>query len=360
MTVSDASRATDIHSKPEISDEDMDCYVHYITDNLPISETRLQQLQAETRRDPTLNLLSQYTIQGWPDKDNIPSAIKPYYPFRGEISSHLDILLKGIRIIIPESMRKEILSLVHHGHFGIEKSRIRARSSVYWPCIDNEIEQLVNKCSTCLNNRNKQPRETLIPHEIPKHPWMKVATDLFELNDKDYVIVIDYYSKFVEVTRLYNTLSRSVVKALKKIFTIHGIPKQAFSDNGPQCTSKEFQQFGRDWDFIHDTSSPEYPQSNGLVERSIQTVKRVLLKAEETVDGPYLGLLNLNNTPLNGSSPAEKMFDRRPRTLLPSVDTNKHMEKITDNRLNSYDRYNEGARDLKSIEPDTPVRIYSK
>ena len=218
----------------------------------------------------------------------------------------------------------------------------------------------MNKCSTCLNNRNKQPRETLIPHEIPKHPWMKVATDLFELNDKDYVIVIDYYSKFVEVTRLYNTLSRSVIKALKKIFTIHGIPKQAFSDNGPQYTGKEFQQFGRDWDFIHDTSSPEYPQSNGLVERSIQTVKRVLLKAEETGDDPYLGLLNLNNAPLNGISPAEKMFDRRPRTLLPSVDTNKHMEKITDSRLNSYDRYNEGARDLKSIEPDTPVRIYSK
>ena len=78
----------------------------------------------------------------------------------------------------------------------------------------------------CLNNRNKQPREMLIPHEIPKHPWMKVATDLFELNDKDYVIVIDYYSKFVEVTRLYNTLSRSVVKALKKIFTIHGMVYQ--------------------------------------------------------------------------------------------------------------------------------------
>ena len=117
---------------------------------------------------------------------------------------------------------------------------------------------------------------------------MKVATDLFELNDKDYVIVIDYYSKFVKVTRLHNTLSRSVIKALKKIFTIHGIPKPVFSDNGPQYTSKEFQQFGRDWDFIHDTSSPEYPQSNGLVERSIQTVKHVLLKAEETGDDPYL------------------------------------------------------------------------
>ena len=89
-------------------------------------------------------------------------------------------------------------------------------------------------------------------------------------------------------------------------------------------------------------------------------MKRVLLKAEETGDDSYLGLLNLNNTPLNGISPAEKMFDRRPHTLLPSVDTNKHMEKITDSRLNSYDRYNEGARDLKSIEPDTPVRIYSK
>ena len=78
----------------------------------------------------------------------------------------------------------------------------------------------MNKCSTCLNNRNKQSKEKLIPHDIPDYPWLKVATDLFELNDKDYVIVIDYYSKFVEVTRLYNILSRSVIKAMKKMFTI--------------------------------------------------------------------------------------------------------------------------------------------
>ena len=92
------------------------------------------------------------------------------------------------------------------------------------------------------------------------------------------------------------------------------------SDNGPEYTSREFERFSSTWDFIHDTSSPEYPQSNGLVERAVQTAKRIILKSEETGEDPYLGLLNVNAIPLkNGLSPAEMMFSRKTRTLLPSI-----------------------------------------
>ena len=103
---------------------------------------------------------------------------KPYHAFREEISYHMGILLKGTRIIIPLALRRETLRLIHQGHLGMEKNKQCARMSVYWPGLDNEIEHLVSNCSTCLDHRHKQRRESILPHDVPDAPWIKVATDL--------------------------------------------------------------------------------------------------------------------------------------------------------------------------------------
>ena len=286
--------------------------------------------------------------------------LRPFYAFQDEISFHAGILLKGERIIIPTSARADMLNLIHQGHFGIEKCKQRARFSMYWPGIDKQIEQLVSRCSTCLNHRNKQRREELIPHEVPDAPWIKCATDVFHLNNRDYLILVDYYSKFIAVSHLKSMKSSSVIKAIKHIFSIHGIPKILFSDNGPEYSSREFGHFSSAWDFFHDSSSPEYPQSNGLVEREIQTVKKVMLKAEENGEDPYLGLLNLNATPLNsGLSPAEMMFNRRIRTLLPSMRMSP-VQSAAPSKTSIRERYNQGSVNLKPIPNDATVRIYSK
>ena len=137
-------------------------------------------------------------------------------------------MLKRDRIIRPLFLRKEMMSVIHQGHFAIEKCKQRARSSVYWPGVNSEIDNLISNCSTY---RKKQRRQTMIPHDIPEQPRIKVATDLFTLNNRDYVIAIDYHSKLVEVTHLKDTTSRRVIKALKRIFVIHAIPKCLFSDN---------------------------------------------------------------------------------------------------------------------------------
>ena len=235
--------------------------------------------------------------------------MKPFHGFQDEIPYHNGILLKGDRIIVPSTLRTDML-----------KIKQRARSSLHWPGMDNQIEHLDSNCSTCLNHRNKQRRVSMIPHPIPDAPWVKVATDLFTLNNRDYIIPVDYYSRFIEIFRLSNMKSSSVIAALKHIFSIHGIPKLLFNDNGPQYVSREFRNFSISWDFEHHTSSPEFPQSNGLVEREIQTVKRVIRKAEESNEDHYLGLLNFNAIPVkDGLSPAEKMFNIRIRTVLPSM-----------------------------------------
>ena len=118
-------------------------------------------------------------------------------------------------------------------------------------------------------------------HEIPNNPWDKVATDLFTIYGKDYVIAVDYFSKLFEVALVSKPCmdSPAVVRALKRTFARHGIPRTLFSDGGPQYAAIEFTKFAEEWDFKHDTSSPHFPQSNGLVERTIQTVKNTLKKS---------------------------------------------------------------------------------
>lgn len=187
----------------------------------------------------------------------------------------------------------------------------------------------------------------------------QVGIDLFSLYDKEYVIGVDYNSKYVEVAQLKNERAASVIKKVKKMFSCHGIPKEVFTDNGSQFTSNDFKIFENDWDFAHDSSSPEYPKSNGFVERHIQTVKRSLKKAKETMQDPYLVILMLNTTPdKDGQSPASKMFGRHPRTLLPSIV--KPKSNNPSGKLKAKHRYDKRSRDLPEIEPHTTVRIFSR
>ena len=119
----------------------------------------------------------------------------------------------------------------------------------------------------------------MISHEIPDRPWQTVGTDLFDWDGSSFVLIVDYYSRFVEIEWLQNTRSATVIKETKAVFSRHGIPEKVISDNGPCYSSQEYAKFAKDWDFNHVTSSPRYPHSNGLSEKFVQTVKRILTKA---------------------------------------------------------------------------------
>ena len=206
------------------------------------------------KKDETLSTLKYYTENGWPSKNKTDRRVAPYRSIRDEISSHEGILLKGNRIIVPTSMRKEIKVILHTGHMGIEKCINSAKISVYWPNILNELENVICNCSTCLTYRNALQREPLIEHDVPDSPWIKVGIDLFSLFHKEYVIIVDYHSKFTEIVPLRNETANCVINNTKKTFSRFGIPKYVFSDNGSQFTSQEFKQFTKQWDFSHDSS----------------------------------------------------------------------------------------------------------
>ncbi|XP_040915366.1 uncharacterized protein K02A2.6-like [Toxotes jaculatrix] len=262
-------------------------------------------------------------------------------------------------------MRQDMLQRIHEGHLGVEKCKRRAREAVYWPGINKDIEEMIQKCETCLKHRYKQTKEPMLITDLPTAPWQKVGTDLFHLHGKDYLLVIDYYSNYPEVAQLSSTSAQSVITHMKGFFTRHGIPQCVVSDNGPQYDCGEFSDFAKQYGFQHITSSPLYPQANGQAEKGVQIVKRLLKKAIDSKTDPYLALLSYRASPLEcGASPAELLMHRKLRTTLPQIprdNDNKHNNKLTDKRMRLKHRqkmnYDKTARHLEPIQEKDVVRI---
>lgn len=289
-----------------------------------LSESLQQKFANATARDPALQCLVDVVMEGWPDESrNAPPEVRPYFMYKELITYRDGILYKGDRIIVPAELRSDILARIHESHQGIVKCKARARDAVYWPGINAQIEDMVSTCAQCQENRKSQPSEPMIPHDIPDRPWAKVGTDLVHYKNNDYMLCVDYYSKYPEMSKLNDQSSASTINALKSMFARHGLPDEVMSDNGPQYSSHEFAQFADQWEFKHTTISPGYSQSNGQVERTVQTIKDMFRKLEDEDGDPYLALLNYRNTPLDGvgKSPAQLLMSRRLKTRLPQKST---------------------------------------
>ncbi len=254
---------------PEIEKE-ISCYVHTLLSTLPVTDKMMARLKRATSEDESLQQLRTTVLSGWPEtKQEVPIKAREYWHCREEISEIDGILLKNERIIIPSSLRPEMLEKIHVGHMGVEKCKRRARDVLYWPGMNSQIEEMVLKCSTSLEYRPSNQKEPMIAQTSPTIPWDTVTTDLFYWNNSNYLLVVDYYSRYFEIAKLSDTKSSTVVTYMKSIFARHGIPREVKSDNGPQYALQEFRKFARDWNFNHVTTSPYHPQANGLAERSV-------------------------------------------------------------------------------------------
>lgn len=222
-------------------------------------------------------------------------------------------------MFVPRSLRNDMLNKIHYAHLGKEKCKNLARDILFWPGMARDIDNLIEMCNTCTSLRKNNQKETLKSHDVPDDVWNKIGVDIFTLYDINYLLIVDYFSKFVELRKLNSLGTDNVITILKEIFSRQGIPKILFSDNGPQFSSEQFTKFSVEYDFAHHTSSPRYPQSNGMVERTVQTVKSILKKCVRDKKDPYLAMLEFRNTPISSSlpSPSQILNSRRLRGLLP-------------------------------------------
>ncbi|KAE8276916.1 Retrovirus-related Pol polyprotein [Larimichthys crocea] len=357
LVLADALSRAPVMSDVTSTEKEIENHINMIVESLPVSDVKAKQISEELDKDKELQAVINNMLSGWP-RGSCPK----YYHIRAELSVANGLLLRDNRIVIPHSLRPEILRQLHEGHLGIEKCKRRARGAVYWPGINKDIEDMVGKCETCNKYQSKQAREPMMIPDLPTAAWEKVGTDLFHCNGKDYLLVIDYYSNFPEIALLSNTTASTVIGHVKSIFARHGIPKTVVSDNGPCYNCKEWQQFANHYGFSHVTSSPQHAQANGKSEKGVHIIKQILKKTTDSKSDPYLALLSYRAAPLEcGLSPAELLMNRKLRTTLPCYTAIKPntgtQKKFKDMKWKQKQRYDKSTKPLSPLAKDDVVRI---
>ena len=335
-----------------------------MTWSMEATDKRLKEIADESKKDSVIQAALHYVQVGWPEyASEVDDSLRDLYAVRGELSEHLGLLTRGSRIVIPDRLRADTLSKIHEGHQGINKCRERANISVWWPLLNEQIKQRVSSCQHCQKKQSSQRREPLITTELPDRPFQKCAADLFELKGQPYLVLVDYFSRYIEIAHLKNITSGEVIGRLKNFFAHHGIPELLITDNGRQFISSDFSDFADRWNFEHVTTSPYHAQANGEAERAVQTAKKIMSQPE-----PLLALLTYRDTPIaaTGKSPAELAYGRRLRTTLPTLPANliprgydrstvaikDRTAKLSNKR--AFDRRH-GVRSLKELQPGDVV-----
>ena len=304
-------------SEDEQTAEEIRMYVNEVARSWPVSNVRLDEIREASDRDPVMQEAMKFTVEGWPKKGgDLTSDIRDLYSVRSNLSVVDGLLVYNGRIVIPSALRSKILEIVHHGHQGVTKCNERAKEAVWWFGIGKEIKRVVGHCRECQEKRASQRREPLSSMPLPEGPWTRVGVDLLSSKGKIFIVVMDYYSRYLEIMHLSNATSSLVIAKLKSIFARWGIPTELVSDNGPQFSSEAFLYFSKSYGFKHITSSPLYAQSNGMAESAVKIAKGILRQGD-----PCLALMVYRSTTLGstGYSPSEVMLNRKIRTTLPML-----------------------------------------
>lgn len=334
-------------------DEEEDKSITEAVLTINVTKERISLFQNETENDVVLKDIKQLTLKGWPnDKSKLNPNVRFYHKYRNDILLEDGILFYEDRIMVPLSMRQDILDQIHGAHVGIEKMKKRAKEMVYWQGINKAIETVAATCHLCQTFQNQKCKEPMISHPIPSLPFQKVGCDLLDFAGRSYLVLMDYHSKWIELKRISNKTSKEIILTWLEIFASWGFPKTIIADNVP-FNSYECRSFAQKYDIIIETSSPLYPKSNGLAETAVRIAKNILKKSQ-TPEEVYLGLLDYRSTPVKDMtlSPAQLIQNRRIRTKLPGHDklfeptiNNGLGQEFDKKQLNASKQYNKTAKE---------------
>lgn len=316
-------------------DPTMKDFIHCLsTNDVKISEPKLKEFQEKSSNDDCISAINLFLNEGWPDVKSLYGEVKHMYKLRNDLQTNNGLLYYGTRLVVPQLLRRFVLSLLHETHLGSSKINKIVDQFYYWPGIYSDVQNLVSSCAICQKYRRSNKKEPLLNHDIPSLPFNKIAADIAEFQGKNYLVIVDFYSRWLEVYEITNKTSTTIIKKLKDVFSRFGIPEIMVADNMP-FNSLELHQFAREWNFQITTTSPYHPKSNGLAEKYVGITKNMLKKSKESKQDLELYLLNYRNTSVAGLefSPSQLLNSRLLRTKLP-IDKNELEPKLVPKAIN--------------------------
>ena len=336
-------------------------------------DPNMEWIKGAAEEDVSYQELLTTLRNGFPDRIcETSEVVRPYFGLRDDLSEHNGlVILRSCRIVVPASLRKEILMRLHASHQGMERTQRRARETVYWPGIKSDIINTVASCSMCAERLPSQRKEPLKTDPRPERAFEQTASDLFHWAGNTYIVYVDRYSGWPCVHMWTATpTSRKVINQIKRWFVDWGVPLGVRSDGGPQYDSSEYREFLKAWGVNPPgLSTPTYAQSNGRAEAAVKAMKSLVEKT--TVNGDIncdefqKGLLEWRNTPKeHGKSPAELVFGCQQRSVVPSLQMNmvpkwktNIEKKVAELQRRSERNYNIGARSLEQLNVGDKVRV---
>ena len=237
LVVADTLSRNPLAAMSETSDtqEDVKAYVDAAEMERPASPEKIEQIKCATASDPQLRRVLDYTISRWPKyAKDVQEEIRQYRAVRGELSAVDGKIIYHNHLVIPSPLQSEVLERIHDGHQGMTRCRERANMSIWWPGISRDIQSKVSGCEFCQENLPSQRKEPLITTPLPERAWKKISADLCEHQGKQFLVVIDYYSRFPEIPYMSSTASNALINKMKDIFAQWGVPEEIVSDNGLQ------------------------------------------------------------------------------------------------------------------------------
>ncbi|KAK8779210.1 hypothetical protein V5799_019450 [Amblyomma americanum] len=205
-----------------------------------------------------------------------------------------DILLKKSiergrvcrRVVVPAALRSSVMAVFHddNGHLGSEKTKTLVQRKYWWPSIAKDIRRYIESCHTCqaVNSRTTRAEGCLNPREIPSEPNVVISLDHMGPLDgnEGYVLVcIDHATRYMDAVAVPSTSSKHYLDFLtNRWIPRFGVPSIIITDQARGFVNKRTAQVHHRLGIQHVNSPPYWPQSNGLIERMVGTLKQVLRK----------------------------------------------------------------------------------
>lgn len=280
---------------------------------LPSTIISTQEIRSQSRNCPEIESLKEAIRTG---NFNHPK-VRPYKAVADELTIESDVVIRDLRVVPPRSLRISAIQAAHGTHLGIDRTKSLLRTQFWWPGLDRDVKHHIGNCKTCkmikANNRSfLQSWPTAV--EVGE----RVHADFAGPIDGQYLLVIvDAMSNYPEVHLTANMESSTVISRLRRTFSQWGVPRTLVTDNGPSFISAETTQWLKAVGCNHLTTPPYHPQSNGVAERFVRTVKEsvsALGLSQQNIDKFLLFYRSSKGN--DGRTPSEKFLGRNIRTPL--------------------------------------------